>query len=88
MEAPGGIEPRTVRPPLRTRLEDEGWGRSLNIRVFYSFYKFRQLLYPLSYGTIIFYLTKSTLYSFPSIVNLKVECEYTFLGLSMYITSS
>lgn len=31
MEAPGGIEPRTVHPPLRTRLEDEGWGRSLKI---------------------------------------------------------
>jgi len=31
MEVPGGIEPRTILPPLRTRLEDEGRGRNLNL---------------------------------------------------------
>ena len=27
MGVSGGIEPRTIHPPLRTRLEDEGWDR-------------------------------------------------------------
>jgi hypothetical protein len=34
MEAPGGIEPRTVHPTLRNGLEDRCGGRSLNIEVF------------------------------------------------------
>lgn len=34
MEAPGGIEPRTVHPELRNGLEDRFGGRSLNIEVY------------------------------------------------------
>ncbi len=39
MEVPGGIEPRTILPPLRTRLEDEGWDRDQNLgeSIVYSF---------------------------------------------------
>lgn len=40
MEVPGGIEPRTILPPLRTRLE-VGWrDRDLD------YFLLRQLLYP------------------------------------------